>query len=564
MRKGKALYQHSEKTELYIRHRPAQTNLAKALSFQAMLSSDSDSSFSNETDQQCSKGNPKAVLQTYGDSDEDLQPSVCAGTNLTSLSILPPPIEPILNIKPERSCDIICNDTLDLDTIGQPNDTLDLENIGEPLVESTRIHRRSSITYQKIMDNFHCFNEAEVSAVVEYERNVHKIKKDNEKCTEEILDFVTSVCDETNYVTAIDKFYDTFNASNSNSDHCKTANKSLGMDKESKETQDFYYTKGLIHKRIPHGRSQKPDFDGERKTRDRKPTSKECVECTEPDSNESGEEIEVMDSATQTDAVGNIDKDCATHIYESNQKIHIVYKEETVVDSFGNCTDFGKMHRKACDAYDEDTVEDSHSNLPYDFVNKIDNVDDNLERNINKAEQSTVLEYVSDIITNLDDRFASTNEWSHADDYSKDTLQSKSMIQGENLYRNVTDQVDNTCNGMYEQETKTGNITDNDCGEVDIYAEETMSIIHRAAANMDKSTKAANDVYDNVENDVGTLEDSVIEVTDAGTQTYTVDDIICTGTMPGGDEWQRFQLMDCRKLDENNEENQQCGKGGIF
>lgn len=544
--------------KLSIRHRPTQTNLEKALGFQAMLSSDSDSSFSNESDQQRSNGSPKAVLQTYGGSDEDVCPLVDiqhsprtsfldVGTNSASLNMLPPPFEPILNKKSERSCDINCNDTLVLDTIGSLNDTLDLENIGVPLVESTRIHRRSSITYQKIVNNIPCFNEAEVSVVVEYERNVDKTNEDNGKCTEEILDFVTSVCDETNYVTATEKFYDTFNASNSSSDHCKTGNESLGIDK-NKEPQDIHYAKCLIPNRIPHRRSQNPDYNWERKTTDRKSTSKKYVERTELDSDESDEEIEVMDSATQT--VGNIDMDCDTS--ESNQKMHILYKEETTVDSLGNCTDFGKMHRKACDVYGEDSIKDSHSIAEDQFVNKIDAVDGNLELNRNKAEQSTVLEYVSDIITNLEDRIASMNKWSHAD--SKDTFQSKCIIQGENQYKNVTDQANN--NGVYEQETKTCNISENDCCEVDIYEEETITLIQGVAANMDKkSTETASNVYDNTENDVSTLEGSVIEVKDAGTQ--TVDDIICAGTMSDGKR-QRLQPIDCRK--KYNEEYQHGGK----
>ncbi|XP_053400527.1 dentin sialophosphoprotein-like [Mercenaria mercenaria] len=469
----------------------------KAQSFKVLLSSDSDSSFTDIPKQKVKTGNGKAVLQVCSDSDDDLAHTGIANNNSNACikesfvdavegiyvpeNMSCPKFEPILDVKPKRESDIDYNDTVVKNRVSLASCTLDLDNLGEPLVESTRIHRRSSITYKRIIEDLD--SSAEDCKVVE---NTNTFRR--EKLADEMMDHEASVCDETNYVTATEIVDDTLNSSQSN------------------------HSNGKFGDRAPiKEMRKKPD-----NLREEKKNDNHICKIRSPihsDKSESEEEVEVMDTATQTDEVVIADIDSLEQTGESDKKVHRAYKEETILDTQGKLLDFYNRYRTT-DMYDEDTVQDSHAIAE---SRSLQQVSDALELSNSEKEQLGVSLYTN--ITVIEDKLASTTISTHVHDYSKETVghESKSFSKTD-VFNNTTGLDNNTA--VYDQET---NITDSGHNHFEAYV---------PLVGVNEDLQETNNGVENVHEEItdgeinstesetkSEAEESIYEVNDAGTQT---------------------------------------------
>jgi hypothetical protein len=476
--------------------KPKQTNPQfKAQTFQVFASSDSDSSF---TDVPKQKGKPvkaKAVLQVCSDSDDDFavtsntknhfaktdyterDSDACIkesfvdsgdGKNLSD-GIQIPKFEPILNIGPKRESSLDYDDTVVKNRVSLASCTLDLDSLGEPLVESTRIHRRSSITYKNLIE--------ELGSSPEDNNDVNgtkKFGKGSMKKIDEMLDLEESVCNETNqlYITAIESVDDTLNSSESSPSSDKLVN-------ELRENG-----KNKINK----------------KNADRTGKSKITMNL---DSSESGEEIEVVDIATQTDEVLTYDDECIEEGKETEKIIHFVYKEETIVDNQGKLYDFDNKYRDIGDIYSEDTVDDGHVNAGKHSVHELES---------SNSELPDI--YSGDTINQLGHTLASTTIGASVHDYSNETIAKESKSVSEtDAYIEIPASVvgDNVCN-------KDKNV------EVNMPLPEEVQDIYIDEKEEEEQMSAEEDV--STENQCKLKADeSLYEVNDAGTQTEDLDEV---------------------------------------
>ncbi|XP_060566921.1 dentin sialophosphoprotein-like [Ruditapes philippinarum] len=478
--------------------KPKQTNPQfKAQTFQVFASSDSDSSF---TDVPKQKGKPvkaKAVLQVCSDSDDDFAVTSntknhfaktdyterdsdacikesfvdsCVGNNLSD-GIQIPKFEPILNIGPKRESSLDYDDTVVKNRVSLASCTLDLDSLGEPLVESTRIHRRSSITYKNLIE--------ELGSSPEDNNDVNgtkKFGKGSMKKIDEMLDLEESVCNETNqlYITAIESVDDTLNSSESSPSSDKLVN-------ELRENG-----KNKINK----------------KNADRSGKSKITMNL---DSSESGEEIEVVDTATQTDEVLTYDDECIEEGKETEKLIHCVYKEETIVDNQGKLYDFDNKYRDPGDIYSEDTVDDGHVNAGKHPVHELES---------SNPELPDI--YSGDTINQLGHTLASTTIDASVHDYSNETVAREtddnfeiptSVVNG-----NVSDK-DIYMNALGHNHVEVNMPLPEEVQDIDINGEgekEQMSEEEDVSTEDQCKLKA---------------DESLYEVNDAGTQTEDLDEV---------------------------------------
>lgn len=475
----------------------------KARSFQISLSSDSESSSTGEV-QQSKQGNPKAVLQICSDSDDDFLSPAKAKNNSNACikeSILESvsgtdlqESEPVLNIKHKLNSDIDWTDTVVKNRDSLASFTIDLDNLGEPLVESTRIHRRSSVTYKQVFD---CSDTSREDENGSYEltgmENNGKCDKEHLRKSIEKLSFLTSICEETKYVTAIETVEDTLNSSAS-----QTNGEEPKISSDEKLCQNFRFgkTNGW------HEKEEKTDT--------------ECFLKKQRGFNTSdlNEEIEVIDAETQTDDYDGDD------IYsvkkESNKKVHKAYKEITVVDNVCEVSDSGENHRKRHNVYNEDTVEHTHEN-----VDILGLPEDDLS-DANDAEQSNS-DCVSDTVDDLEAKFASTTIETCINEYSKQTIdyevETESPLKAE-VYNEVTGLCNMECFGQ-DTVTKDSNLLH---FENDTISGKEINGEPKSLESRDKKSgeSGMEEIQEATKSD---SEESTYEVCDAVTQTVETSNI---------------------------------------
>lgn len=459
-----------------------------------MASSDSDSSFTDIPKHTGKTVKAKAVLQVCSDSDDDFVSSskakydnakansaknnsdICikesfvdsVDRNNISDGIQIPTFEPILNIKPKRESSLDYNDTVIKNRVSLSSCTLDLDNFGDPLVESTRIHRRSSITYKQLIEEFESSPES----------NDIKFIRGSLKKVDEMLDKEQSVCDETNcmYITAIESVDDTLNSSESNLSFEKAESnptcaepvkrcKALGKNMENVDN-DVYV--------------------------DQPKTAMES-------DSESGEEIEVVDTATQTDEVSTSGDEDEEIGKETEKLIHRAYKEETIVDKQGKLYDFDNKYRDTGDLYDEDTVNDSHVNVGKQSNHELEN---------SNPENGTPDLYSGDTIDQLGNTLASTTISTSIHNYSKETVaqESKSLSEADAFSEG------------------TASINNKDQCDQDISIEEENEFLQKENIEIRSNQRkeyeqVSEDEVVNIEEAELDAEASIYEVTDVGTQT---------------------------------------------
>lgn len=330
--KKKTVKSGLENTGKSISSQSRSCNITKPQSFGALLSSDSEEEKNVAISNTKTVDNPTAVLCSDSDDDNSQPKNRKINDTVTCVgeSYIAPPLKSLSQLSDSYNNSIIQK------RVSIASCTLDIDDLGEPLVESTRIHRRSSVTYRQIVEEI---DESDVSY-------------------EHVNDSVL-VCDETKFVTAIENF------------------ESLKLSPD-----------------LPSKPGHLSDSDGSIKEMNTENNAGHENMATGHDlhGNISYEEVEVVDIGIQTDDAANLDDGMFTSA--TIRKTSNIYGQETVLDDTRfreepptinslyrekTVDDIADVNRNETDSYSENTEVVSNINnylgMTENSIKEVDNKD---------------------------------------------------------------------------------------------------------------------------------------------------------------------------------------------
>lgn len=367
--------------------------------------------------------------------------------------------------------------------------TFDLDQLGEPLVESTRIHRRSSITYQQIVGLDKIPHNGDIDDTDKELQGI-KLGADDEKGTGDQLEAIHE--EDEKFVTAIEVLDETTS--------CETESKS-SKELHMNDLNQNKHNKSVVKK-----------------------ASLKNILVFSDSSDSENDTVEVVDAYTQTDIV---------HILkEEDLQAENCYNQDTVVDEKQSTTNemvFSKIKLKGTD---ESNSSKSNNSELLSQPNK-DPVDGQYSNQlkgfptIKPFDNETIEVYEVDTTTNP---YKECTKINFPDGYNLDRNEKKTYLKTQDNEHDFYDTQTHIASSSCEIEKMYTDSTTGFFDKEDLNHEQ-MSIKERIEGGTEELKTLSENGFEEPDHECSNSDTSEYEVVDVGTQTDSVEDTEGFGLM---------------------------------